>query len=1227
MSAASTDRRSRLQAYCAKEPAERILIIDGAMGTMLQAYKFSEADFRGQRFLEHPKELKGCNDLLVLTQPKAILDVHTAYLQAGADIIETNSFNSTKISLSDYALESYVYELNCAAAKLARQAADAMTEKTPHKPRWVAGSIGPTSRSASISPDVNNPALRTTHFDELRQAYREQVEGLVEGGVDFLLLETVFDTLNAKAAICGCLDVIRERQIFLPMMVSVTITDQSGRTLSGQTVEAFWNSIQHAPLFSVGINCALGAEAMRPYVEELSRVSSCYMTCVPNAGLPNAFGGYDETPEQMAEILGDFARQGWVNLVGGCCGTTPEHIRAIADAVAALTPRRPRENEGSALMLSGLEALRVTSDTNFVVVGERTNVTGSRKFARLVRTGAFEEALSVAKDQVQGGANILDVNMDEALLDGSAAMSNFLNLVSSEPDIARLPIMVDSSNFSVIEAGLKCLQGKGLVNSISLKEGEDKFLQQARLIRDYGAAVIVMAFDEQGQATDVVRRLDIFSRAYSLLTEKAGYSPSDIVFDPNVLAIATGMEEHERYAVDFIDSVRELKKRFPKVRLSGGVSNLSFSFRGNERVRQAMNAVFLYHAIAAGLDMGIVNAGQLAVYDDIEPTLRNLLEDVVLCRRKGATDELIRYAQTTDAETKAESKEEEWRQLPVAERLAYSLVHGNHDYIEADTQEALDQLRKPLLVIEGPLMSGMSKVGDLFGAGKMFLPQVVKSARVMKKSVAFLEPYLEKERQENPSDKTRGKVLLATVKGDVHDIGKNIVAVVLRCNNYDVLDLGVMVPAEQILDTAEKERVDVIGLSGLITPSLEEMTYVAQKMQRRGMRQPLLIGGATTSKKHTAIKIAPEYQHSSVHVVDASRAVTVVGNLLSPTTRENFQIQNHNEQEVLRANFLGLASTESYAFSEAITRRLDIAWQKADLAKPQSLELQRYDNISLSDLVAYIDWTPFFHTWELKGVYPAILQKADVGHTARELFSHAQELLHDIVKNQRICAKAVFQFFRAHHISEDLQLYDSKLDALVKLHFLRQQRRMGDHCLSLADYVAPVASGLEDFVGLFAVTAGHGVDDLVKSYEKRHDDYNAIMVKALADRLAEAAAEWLHQQARILCGFGRGEKLSPQDLISEKYRGIRPAPGYPACPDHSEKKTIWSLLDVEKSIGVSLTESCAMLPAASVSGYYFNHPKARYFSVGPISGEQLQNYAERKMVSVDTVRRWLAANL
>ncbi len=1208
----------------------RIAIMDGAMGTMIQTHKLEEADFRGDRFSHHPCDVKGNNDLLSITQPHIIQSIHQDYMDAGADIIETNTFNSNAISMADYQMEDLAYDLNVAGAQAARKAVEAVLAKDPHRPRFVAGAMGPTNRTASMSPDVNNPAFRAVTFDELEGAYYEQIRGLVDGGVDLLLVETIFDTLNAKAALFAINRYCEENQRTLPVMASVTITDQSGRTLSGQLIEAFWHSISHANLLSVGINCALGAKQMRSYIEELSTVAPAYISCYPNAGLPNAFGGFDETPERMAEDLRDFAKNGWLNIVGGCCGSTPGHIKAIAHAVSEMEPHQ-RVAITHITQLSGLEPLAIRPEVNFVNIGERTNVTGSPKFAKLILNGNFEEALSVAQHQVNGGAQIIDINMDEAMLDSEKAMVTFLNLIASEPDISRVPIMIDSSKWSVIEAGLKCIQGKGVVNSISLKEGEEKFKEQGRAVKSYGAAVVVMAFDETGQADTIERKVEICTRAYRILTEEVGFSPEDIIFDPNILTVATGIEEHNAYAVNFIEATRQIKRTLPHCKVSGGLSNISFSFRGNNVVREAMHSAFLYHAIQAGLDMAIVNAGQLGVYEEIPKDLLELVEDVLLNRRPDATERLVSFAETVKQQGKAPVKDDVWRQGCVEERLSHALVKGVVDYIDEDVEEARQKYDKPLQVIEGPLMDGMNIVGELFGAGKMFLPQVVKSARVMKKAVAYLLPFMETEKQQSGSG-AQGKVLMATVKGDVHDIGKNIVGVVLSCNNYEVIDLGVMVPCDKILQTAREEKVDMIGLSGLITPSLEEMVHNAKEMSREEFTIPLLIGGATTSKAHTAVKIAPGYQEPVVHVLDASLAVNVVRQLLSPEGKPAFVEKVRQQQEKSRESYETKKTKQTLlSLEEARTRRPSIDWQSSDLAKPSFLGLRVFDPLPLDDLLSIIDWSPFFHTWELRGRYPQIFKDPKVGSRAKELFEDAQRLLKEIIDNKLLVAKGVYGFFPSNSVGDDIEIYADETRATVHttFHTLRQQmaKPKGDANYALADFIAPKSAGLQDYIGGFAVTAGIGIEALCEKFERDHDDYQSIMAKALADRFAEAFAEWLHREARKEWGYGKDEHLTNEELIKEQYRGIRPAPGYPASPDHTEKQILFDLLSVEKHTGIRLTESFAMYPAASVSGLYFSHPQAKYFGVGKIDRDQVRDYARRKSMDLAMVERWLSPNL
>jgi 5-methyltetrahydrofolate--homocysteine methyltransferase len=1210
--------------------AQRILVLDGAMGTMIQAYRLREEDFRGTRFRHHPRPLDKCNDLLSLTQPHIVQEIHRQYLEAGADIIETNTFNCTAISMANYGLEPFVREMNRAAAQLARGVVDGMTQQTPDRPRFVAGSIGPTDKTVTMPSKVEDSAYRTVNFDQLVEAYSEQVAGLVEGGVDLLLAETVFDPLNLKACLFAIDRYFDRNEVRLPVMISVTIFP-GGRTLTMQTIEAFWTSIAQFDMLSVGINCSLGVDQMRPYVEDLSTIAPVFTSCYPNAGMPNEMGEFDDTPEHMARVLGQFAANGWVNLVGGCCGTTAQHIRAIAEAVRDLPPRfRPPRSRWSCY--SGTEVLAIRPETNLVTIGERTNITGSRRFARLIKAGQFEEALAVAREQVEGGANILDVNMDEGLIDGEKAMTRFLNLIAAEPDIARLPIMIDSSKWSVIEAGLKCVQGKGIVNSISLKEGEAKFLEQARLVKRYGAAVVVMAFDEEGQAVTADRKVAICARAHQLLTENIGFASADIIFDVNILTVGTGIEEHSNYAVEFIEAVRSLKQLFPDAKTSGGVSNVSFAFRGNDVVREAMNAAFLYHAIRAGLDMGIVNAGQLQVYEEIPKELLERVEDVLLNRRPDAPDRLTEFAETVKKKDKSLAKGPAWRDGPVEDRLKYALVNGIVDFIDADVEEARHGYDRPLAVIEGPLMAGMNVVGDLFGAGKMFLPQVVKSARVMKKAVAYLLPFIEAAKGgDGTSRQARGKILLATVKGDVHDIGKNIVGVVLGCNDYEVIDLGVMVPCAKILEVAREQGVDMIGLSGLITPSLDEMVHVAREMERAGFRVPLLIGGATTSSKHTAVKIAPAYHETVIHVKDASRSVGVVDQLRRPERKPDLDRDNRAAQEREREAFARRKQRKLVPYAEALRRRFVIDWKAAAPAVPSFVGTRVLRDFPLADIVPYIDWSPFFMAWELSGKYPRILDDPKVGPEARKLFADASRLLTRIVADKRLTAHAVYGFYPANAAGDDLAIFtdDSRTHERLRLHTLRQQwEREGQTAFrSLADYVAPLHSGVTDYLGVFAVTSGVGLEKLVADFEADHDDYQAILAKALADRLAEAFAELLHQRVRGDWGYGRDERLSKDELIAEKYRGIRPAPGYPACPDHTEKRAIWELLDAERVADIRLTESYAMYPAASVSGFYFSHPEARYFAVDLITRDQIEDYARRKGMSVAEVERWLAPNL
>ena len=1211
---------------------QRIVVMDGGMGTMIQAYGLDEAAYRGERFREWPRDLKGNNDLLSLTRPEIVEEIHRKYFEAGADVVETNTFNSNGVSMGDYGMVGLVREINAAAAGCARRAAAGFSAAHPGRPAFVAGSMGPTNGTLSLAVDVDDPGKRDRTFDDFVAAYAPQVHGLLDGGVDVLLVETVFDTLVAKAALFAVEEVFAERGTRVPVMLSVTVTDRSGRTLSGQLIEAFWNSVSHAPLLSVGINCALGAREMRSYLEELSGLAPLFTTAYPNAGLPNAFGGFDETPEAMAAEIRGFAQSGWVNAVGGCCGTNPDHIRAIAAAVEGLPPRAlpvvPARTR-----LSGLEPLTIGAESNFVLVGERTNVTGSPRFARLVKSGDLEAALAVARQQAEGGANILDVCMDEGMLDSAAVMTRFLNLVSADPDIARLPIMIDSSKWEVLEAGLKCLQGKAVVNSISLKEGEEAFLERARRIRRYGAAVVVMAFDEEGQAATAERKVAVCRRAHALLTGKAGFPPEEIVFDPNVLTVGTGIEEHADYAVAFIEAARRIKAELPGCKVSGGISNVSFAFRGNDAVREAIHAAFLYHAIAAGLDMGIVNAGQLAVYEEIPPDLRERVEDLLLNRRPDATERLVALAESLKrgpGESAAVGPAEALRDRSVEERLSNALVRGIADHVEEDVVEALRKYGRPLAVIEGPLMAGMNVVGDLFGSGKMFLPQVVKSARVMKKAVAVLAPALEAEKAAGTSE-GHGKILLATVKGDVHDIGKNIVGAVLACNGWEVVDLGVMVPADRILKAAREHSVDVVGLSGLITPSLEEMVHVAREMEREGFRLPLLIGGATTSPLHTAVKIAPVYTGPVVHVHDASRAVGVAGSLRSEEKRDPYMREARERQAALREGHAATQARPLAPIEKAREKRRRFDWSVVDLPVPSFTGVRTIEEAPLEGLVPLIDWSPFFHTWELRGRYPAILDDPACGERARELFDDAKQLLAEIVDGRLLKARGAWGFFPANAVGDDVELYAdaSRSAQAATLHALRQQGEKpdGKPYESLSDFVAPLSSGRLDHVGLFAVTAGIGLDDLCARFEKDHDDYHSILAKALADRLVEAFAEWLHRTARVAWGFGAAEALTPDDLLRERFRGIRPAPGYPACPDHTEKRTLFRLLDAPGRAGMDLTESCAMSPAASVSGLYLAHPEAHYFAVGRIGRDQALDYARRKGMPLSEVERWLAPNL
>jgi len=1235
---------------------EKILVLDGAMGSLIQQYNLTDADYRGERFRNFPHEVKGNNDLLSITRPDVIKEIHAKYFTAGADIAETNTFSGTSIAMADYHMEDLVYELNFESAKIAREVADEFTAKDPSKPRYVAGSIGPTNRTLSLSPDVNDPGYRAVTFDELVEAYTEQIHGLVEGGADLLLVETIFDTLNAKAALYAIDQYFKQHpsKPYLPVMVSGTITDASGRTLSGQTTEAFLTSVSHMPLLSVGLNCALGADLMRPYVKTLNDKSPFLVSAHPNAGLPNEMGEYDQSPAEMAVIIDDFLASGFLNIIGGCCGTTPAHIQAIAEVAAKHKPHViPEENVNQ--KLSGLEPLEITELTNFVNVGERCNVTGSKKFARLIREEKFEEAIAVAREQVDGGAQILDINMDEGMIDGVKMMPQFLNLLMAEPDIARLPIMIDSSKWEVIEAGLKCVQGKSVVNSISLKEGEEKFIESANKVKMYGASVVVMAFDETGQADSYERRIEICKRAYDILVDQVGFPAQDIIFDPNILTVATGIEEHNNYAVDFIKATKWIKENLPHAKVSGGVSNISFSFRGNELVREAMHTVFLYHAIKAGMDMGIVNASQLGVYDDIDKTLRDLCEDVLLNRNPESTEKLVAYAETVKSAGKEQVVDDAWRKEPVNKRLEHALIKGLTEFIDEDVEEARQLVERPIQVIEGPLMDGMNVVGDLFGEGKMFLPQVVKSARVMKKAVAYLLPFIEAEKKGGESS-SAGKILMATVKGDVHDIGKNIVGVVLACNNYEVIDIGVMVPCDKILAAAKEHNVDIIGLSGLITPSLDEMVYVAKEMERLGFKVPLLIGGATTSRIHTAVKIDPHYSGPVIHVLDASRSVPVAGRLLqSELTSQEIFTEIKAEYAELRTAHAARQQEKNYlSIDQARAKSSGIDWTGFKAKKPSFLGVKYFEDYSLEEIAKYIDWTPFFSTWQLSGKYPRIFDNEVVGKEAKKLFDDAQALLKEIIANKSLQAKAALGFFPANSLGDDIILHDYVEKALEVacekhgshqqvsyeihtkdessdksqwLHHLRQQGQkastLPNRCLS--DFVAPLNSGETDYIGAFAVTTGLGIEALLDKYEKEHDDYNSIMVKALADRLAEAFAELLHERVRReFWGYASEETLSNEDLIAEKYQGIRPAPGYPACPDHTEKKRLFELLDAEKQIGIQLTESYAMYPASAVSGFYFSHPESTYFGLGKIAKDQVTDYAKRKGMSLDDVERWLS---
>lgn len=1227
--------KAHSKAFFESELQKRILFLDGAMGTMIQSYELEENDYRGERFSDWDSTLKGNNDLLSITQPDIIKAIHRAYLDVGADIVETNTFNSNKISMADYAMESLCYELNKASAELAKQVTAEYESKTPDKPRFVAGVLGPTNRTASLSPDVNDPGFRNISYLELVELYSEATRGLIDGGADIILIETIFDTLNAKAAGFAVESVFEEMGVELPVMISGTITDASGRTLSGQTTEAFYYSLRHIKPVSIGLNCALGPKELRQYVEILSNISECNVSAHPNAGLPNEFGEYDESAEDVAGEIKQWAEQGFLNIVGGCCGTSPAHIEEIVKQVSEYQPR-PLPELDVVCHLAGLEPCDIASDSLFVNVGERTNVTGSAIFKRLIMEGDYDTALDVARQQVENGAQIIDINMDEGMLESKEAMVRFLHLIGSEPDIARVPVMIDSSKWDILEAGLQCLQGKGVVNSISLKEGEENFINQAKLVKRYGAAAIVMAFDEDGQADTYKRKTEICERAYHVLVDKVGFPPEDIIFDPNIFAVATGIEEHNNYGVDFIEATRFIKQNLPHAMISGGVSNVSFSFRGNNPVREAIHAVFLYHAIKAGMDMGIVNAGQLAIYDDIPEKLKQKVEDIVLNKYPEgieATDALLDIAEEFRGDGKTKPQDTaEWRELPVVKRLEHALVKGITEFIEADTEEARQAYPQSLEVIEGPLMDGMNVVGDLFGDGKMFLPQVVKSARVMKQAVAYLMPFLEAEKSADDMS-SNGKILMATVKGDVHDIGKNIVGVVLQCNNYEIIDLGVMVPAETILRAAKEHQVDIIGLSGLITPSLDEMVHVSKEMKRQGFELPLLIGGATTSRVHTAVKISPHYEHPVIYVKDASRAVGVASNLLSATLRNDFVNGINDEYAMVRKLHAGKQSSKRFlTLEKAQQNKTNIEWQGYTPPVPNKLGLNIVEDIPLVELQNYIDWTPFFHAWELAGSYPKILSDEIVGEEATTLFADAQKLLKEIVDNKKLKAQAVIGLYPANSVGDDIQLYEDEQREQVKmtLHHLRQQNEKppGKPNQCLSDYIAPKETGLKDYIGAFAVTAGIGVDEMVKEYEANIDDYNAIMVKAIADRFAEAAAEWLHKQVRTdYWGYAKGEQLENQDLIKERYDGIRPAPGYPACPDHTEKALMWELIKPDTHAGMSITESFAMLPMASVSGFYYSHPESKYFGLGKVNKDQVEDYANRKGEMLSVMERWLAPNL
>lgn len=1215
----------------------KVLVLDGAMGTMLQKFSFTEDDFRGEQFKNHPYPLKGNNDLLSITQPEAVKEVHLKYLEAGADIIETNTFSSTTIAMADYHLEDFVYQLNFESAKIAREACDEFSKLTPEKPRFVAGAIGPTNKTVSMSPDVNNPGYRAITFNELRTAYKQQIEALLDGGCDILLVETIFDTLNAKAALFAIEEVKEERNRDIPIMVSGTITDASGRTLSGQTVEAFLISISHIPLLSIGFNCALGAEQLKPYLKELAKQGNVNISAHPNAGLPNAFGEYDQSPQEMEKYIQEYLNEGLVQIIGGCCGTTPQHIHLIYEAVekynASLNDRNTLKKEQSpTLKLSGLEPLIVTKDSNFINIGERTNVTGSRKFLRLIKENKFSEALEIARVQVENGAQIIDINMDEGMLDGKEAMVTFLNLIASEPDIYRVPIMIDSSKWEIIEAGLQIIQGKGIVNSISLKEGEQQFIKQAKLIKRYGAAVVIMAFDENGQADTLDRRIEICERSYRILTEKVHFPPQDIIFDPNIFPVATGMDEHRNNAIDFFSATKWIIENLPYANVSGGVSNVSFSFRGNNKVREAMHSAFLYHAIKNGMNMGIVNPELLEIYDEIDADLLGYVEDVLLNRRDDATERLLDFAENLkDDKSNKVEKVLEWRSYSLQERITHSLVKGVEEFIVNDVEEARKLVNRPIEVIENHLMNGMNVVGDLFGSGKMFLPQVVKSARVMKKAVAYLLPYIEDEKKKNgiTQNLSAGKVLMATVRGDVHDIGKNIVAVVLACNNFEIIDLGVMVPPEKIIETAVKEQVDIIGLSGLITPSLDEMVYLAKELNKIKSNIPIMIGGATTSRAHTAVKIAPEYQNTVIHVNDASRAVTVINNLLQTDKNQEFKEKIRHEYETLRSDFLDRARDKKYlSLTDARKNKFKIDWEKEHIKKPNFLGKKKIE-VDLTELLPYIDWTPFFRSWQLFGKYPAILNDETVGEQATILFEEAQIMLQKIVTEKWFIAKGIIGIFTANQINDDdIEITDTT--HTYTLLTLRQQLDKSNRVpnIALADFIAPKATKIIDYMGLFCVSTGFGVEEKAKEFEVIQDDYNAILVKSLGDRLAEAFAEYLHEKIRKeIWGYAQNETLNNDDLIKEEYQGIRPAPGYPACPDHLEKQTIWKILKVEEEIGVKLTESLAMWPASSVSGYYFANSQAKYFGVGKIKQDQVIDYANRRNITIDEATKWLSPNI